>query len=656
MESLRDSDPRQVGKYTLLGRLGSGGMGDVYLGRSIGGRQVAVKVIRPDLARDRSFRTRFSREVEAARRVSGAFTAPVIDADPDAVLPWLVTGYVRGPSLADAVEQHGPLPVSTVLTLAAGLAEGLAAVHEAGVIHRDLKPSNVLLAEDGPRLIDFGISHAADFSQVTLTGVVIGTPGFMSPEQATGGVVGPTSDIFSLGAVLAFAVTGEGPYGSATPGVRQRRVLNAEPRLDNLPDELRPIVVRCLSTRPADRPTASQLLADLVMAHPRAADQSNWLPAGILPGSGQLPTKPPPTPPAPSAQEPPAREAGWEPTLTTTTPPPEEVVPPLASSAYRQPQREEQPPLAELPFPATGRPVWQEPPQSARPGPPPPWVPPPATDARPRKNKMRRRLWVIAVAAIAAAGTVIGLVVAAPWIPPPVLQPAGLVTSDRLPQSVEFAWSGPSSGPLPDRYEILRDGHEVSSVPGARTKFTDTGLSPGTTYHYTVIAVRGGTRSPTSSTLTVTTTTPPPADAVLNLSGTVSLLQTVGDFTEPLNGHSYERNVGDTWQETWSFAADCTKGPCNSTLSGDITGSQLSIPLSRNGLTYSGSVASSNSWSCKGTDVNSTLHVQVTGGHPRLVGGVWTLTSFTGTLVWDVDWGSACASFTPSFTTQVHSA
>lgn len=215
MEELQDDDPRQIGKYTLLGRLGSGGMGDVFLGRSLGGRLVAVKVIHPELAQDHDFRARFSREVEAARRVSGVFTAPVIDADPDARLPWLVTGYVNGPSLADAVEDHGPLPIPLVLALAAGLAEGLGAVHEAGVIHRDLKPSNVLLAQDGPRLIDFGISQAADFSHMTMTGIVLGTPGFMSPEQALGDPVGPPSDIFSLGAALAFAAIGEGPYGTA---------------------------------------------------------------------------------------------------------------------------------------------------------------------------------------------------------------------------------------------------------------------------------------------------------------------------------------------------------------------------------------------------------------------------------------------------------
>src|SRR5579863_2386099 len=166
-------------------------MGQVYYGRSLGGRHVAVKVIRADLARDDSFRARFAREVAAARRVSGAFTAPVIDADPDALVPWLVTGYVNGPSLAEAVQRHGPLPIFSVLTLAAGLAEGLGAVHAAGVIHRDLKPANVLLAEDGPRLIDFGISQAADFAQITSPTSVLGTPGFIAPELLQGGPVGP---------------------------------------------------------------------------------------------------------------------------------------------------------------------------------------------------------------------------------------------------------------------------------------------------------------------------------------------------------------------------------------------------------------------------------------------------------------------------------
>src|ERR1019366_4678226 len=211
---LQPGDPRKVGPYWLVGRLGSGGMGRVFLARSPGGRQVAVKVVRAELAEQADFRIRFAREVAAARTVSGLFTAPVVDADLDGPVPWLATAYVAGPSLADAVTNHGPLPVTSVLALAAGLAEGLGAIHAAGIVHRDLKPSNVLLAEDGPRIIDFGISRAAQASMLTGTGLVVGSPGFMSPEQAEGGDIGLPSDVFSLGAVLTFAATGEGPFGT----------------------------------------------------------------------------------------------------------------------------------------------------------------------------------------------------------------------------------------------------------------------------------------------------------------------------------------------------------------------------------------------------------------------------------------------------------
>jgi serine/threonine protein kinase len=282
LDELQAGDPQQVGGYTLLARLGSGGMGQVYFGRSAGGRHVAVKVIRPDLAKDRSFRLRFAREVEAARRVSGAFTAPVIDADPDASIPWLVTDYVHGPSLAEAVGEYGALPLFSVLALAARLAEGLSAVHAAGVIHRDLKPANVLLAEDGPRLIDFGISQAADFAQITSATSVLGTPGFIAPELITGELVKPSSDIFTMGAVLAYAATGELPFGGGPPDARTLRVLYVAPDLDHVPGELRPLVERCMDKDPANRPSAKQFLADLIAAHPDAADRGDWLPEAIL--------------------------------------------------------------------------------------------------------------------------------------------------------------------------------------------------------------------------------------------------------------------------------------------------------------------------------------------------------------------------------------
>jgi len=208
LAALQAGDPQRVGPYVLLGRLGSGGMGRVYLARSPGGRMVAVKVIRANLAEDAGFRARFAREVSAARKVGGLYTAQVVDADIDGPVPWLVTAYVPGTSLSDAVERHGPLPDSSVLALAAGLAEGLIAIHAAGVIHRDLKPSNVLLAQDGPRIIDFGISSAAEATALTGTGFMIGSPGFMSPEQAEGFTVGPASDIFSLAGVLIYAARG----------------------------------------------------------------------------------------------------------------------------------------------------------------------------------------------------------------------------------------------------------------------------------------------------------------------------------------------------------------------------------------------------------------------------------------------------------------
>jgi serine/threonine protein kinase len=282
LEELKAGDPPQIGPYQLLARLGIGGMGQVFLGRSPGGRLVAVKVIRAELAGDPGFRARFAREVASARRVSGLFTAPVVDADPSAPLPWQVTGYVNGPSLAEAVSRHGALPVASVLALAAGLAEGLGAVHAAGVVHRDLKPSNVLLAADGPRVIDFGISRAVDATDITRTGVVIGSPAFMSPEQAEAGVVGPASDVFSLGAVLAYAATGEGPFGRGAPTALLYRVVHGTPHLDQLPGPVRPLVERCLAKDPAQRPTAAQFLAELRAAHPSAADLTDWLPPSIL--------------------------------------------------------------------------------------------------------------------------------------------------------------------------------------------------------------------------------------------------------------------------------------------------------------------------------------------------------------------------------------
>ncbi|MEV5548762.1 serine/threonine-protein kinase [Streptomyces sp. NPDC052309] len=273
MDGLAPSDPREVGPYRLLGRLGSGGMGRVYLGRSPSGRRVAVKVVRNDIADDPGFRGRFRREVELAMRVGGYWTAAVVDADPDAPEPWIASEYIPGPSLHRRIADEGPLSAAEVRDLGAGLAEALASIHALNLVHRDLKPSNILLTDTGPRVIDFGISKALESSgtstALTHTGVVIGTPGFMSPEQATGAQVGTPSDVFSLGAVLAYAATGAEPFGTGTPVALLYRVVGEEPDLSAVPDELRDVIALCLTKDPALRPSPAALLALLTGAeHP----------------------------------------------------------------------------------------------------------------------------------------------------------------------------------------------------------------------------------------------------------------------------------------------------------------------------------------------------------------------------------------------------
>ena len=280
---LQPRDPRAIGPYRVLGQLGSGGMGQVFLGMSAGGRPIAVKVIRPGLAADPEFRARFRREVAAARKVSGLFTALVVDADLDGSMPWLATAYVAGPSLTEAVRQHGPLPPRTLLGLTAGLAEGLNAIHAAGVVHRDLKPSNVLLAEDGPRVIDFGISQAAETSMATGANLMIGSPGFMSPEQVLGYDIGTPSDMFSLGAVLTFAATGEGPFGSGSDAALMYRLVNSPPNLASVPGELRSLVGSCLAKHPGDRPSARELLAQAGAIQPAPG----WLAGSVISGFAQ---------------------------------------------------------------------------------------------------------------------------------------------------------------------------------------------------------------------------------------------------------------------------------------------------------------------------------------------------------------------------------
>ena len=314
MDELQSGDPRRIGPYWLEGRLGSGGMGRVYLGRSPGGRHVAIKVIRAELAENADFRARFAHEASAVRKVSGIFTAPVVDADLDGPIPWLATSYIAGPSLSDAIAERGPMPAALVLRLAAGLAEGLAAIHAAGVVHRDLKPTNVLLAEDGPRLIDFGISRSMETTSLTRTGMVVGSPGFMSPEQAEGRPIGPPSDVFSLGAVLTFAATGEGPFGEGSTVALLYRVVTSEPNTQGLPAEIRPVIERCLAKDERQRPTAAALLAQLSMADVVADPaRENTTRKSAMPGAARL---------APNGAPGVVPDPAYPPTQRAATPPP----------------------------------------------------------------------------------------------------------------------------------------------------------------------------------------------------------------------------------------------------------------------------------------------------------------------------------------------
>ena len=472
LEELQAGDPPQVGPYLLLGRLGAGGMGQVFLGRSPGGRLVAVKVIRAGLAGDPAFRARFAREVAAARKVSGVFTAAVVDADPLAALPWLVTSFVNGLSLAEAVADYGALPVDSVLALAAGLAEGLGAVHAAGVVHRDLKPSNVLLATDGPRLIDFGISRAVDATDLTRTGVVIGSPAFMSPEQVDGSAVGPASDVFSLGAVLVFAATGEGPFGTGSASALMYRVAHGAPRLDRLPGPVRPLAERCLLKDPGQRPTAAQFLAELRAAHPLAADLADWLPASVL--SAAASSHPATTGHAP---EPTAGDAASVPTFAGTDAdhrPGFALAEQQSADAVRSTQAgaREEPNVPPVPAAAVGsassRPRWP-----AEEAGSPVW---PARAAGTAARKRRRRRWAVpgiaAVVAFAVAGVGLAVVPRHSTASPPLRRATRLVTPAASCQASDMV-SGQT------RIMAWKSPQDVECVGYSASGFVFTNRAPG---------------------------------------------------------------------------------------------------------------------------------------------------------------------------------
>ncbi|MFE2267170.1 serine/threonine-protein kinase, partial [Streptomyces griseosporeus] len=401
MQALRATDPRRIGPYEVLGRLGAGGMGEVYLAASRAGLRAAVKVVRAEHAEDRTFRARFRHEVRAAQTVggTGTYTARVVDADTEAERPWMATEFVDGPNLRDAVLDGGPLPGDAVRALAGALGEALAAIHAKGMVHRDLKPSNILLAQDGPRVIDFGIVRALEATSLTRTGTVVGSVGYVSPEQIrNGGEVGPPSDVFSLGAVLAYASAGREPFGEGQDSVVLLRILTRDYDLTGVPDGIRALVEACFAEDPHKRPTpqrvvtavghTSSTLRDALRpgwygnpTAPPTAEPERWLPArdsgerlsGVeyvapltttdtpaparQPATAAAPALPGPSAPAPVPD--PHASAGQDPAAADTPATPAPAAPtPAVADASPSPTR---------PAPSPGTP---NPPQTPEPSPP----------------------------------------------------------------------------------------------------------------------------------------------------------------------------------------------------------------------------------------------------------------------------------------------
>jgi WD40 repeat protein len=368
MEHLKPGDPSRVGNYRLIGRLGEGGMGQVFLGLSPGGRQVAVKIIHPGYASGKQFRERFAREIESARRVGGFHTASVVDADPSADPPWMVTAFIQGPSLQQAVAEGGPFSLERVCRLGAGLAEGLAAIHACGLVHRDLKPSNVILADDGPRIIDFGISRAAEASPMTTAGMVVGTYSYMSPEQLRGDVAGPASDVFALGCTLAFAATGRITFGDDSIVTVVYRITTEPPDLSGVTEEhgFRDLVRDCLSKSAANRPSLATIMerlaetgtaAQAVLTDP-ATDYWRAEPASHPPAARSAP----PAPAAEPASRPAPEPASWPAAEPASRPAAEPASWPAAEPASWQAATEPPPRVAaaepaRYPYAATSGPA-----------------------------------------------------------------------------------------------------------------------------------------------------------------------------------------------------------------------------------------------------------------------------------------------------------
>ncbi|MGW4892214.1 serine/threonine-protein kinase [Kitasatospora sp. NPDC004240] len=554
-QPLQPEDPKEVGGYRLFARLGAGGMGRVYLSYTPGGRPVALKVVRPEFAEDGEFRRRFAQEVTNAQRIHGLYTAQVIDSgglDSDA--PWLVTAYVPGPSLQQVVRENGALPVRTVLLLMGGIAEALQAIHSVEVVHRDLKPANVLVAGDGPRVIDFGIARAADATALTGTGYRIGSPAFMSPEQAQGKPVSPATDVFALGALAAYVAGGAPPFGDGPDTAVLYRVVHEQPELERVPADLRELILRCLAKSAEDRPKPAEII-EIARNHPSVGGQlrfaDDWLPKQVnteitrrsdlpktpptpLPAAPTLPPTPAPTaPPAPAAPSVAPAQSGPMPTLQVAapvpaTPPPGFTPPPLGAYGAPQPATEAPtgpvlgtPPTVQYqqptydtpaPQPAYPQPTYDTPaPQPAyqQTGPLPTYdTPPPGpvvTDTAAEPEPKRRGVsWkvLLSVALVMALGGTVGGVVLMKQLGD------GDKKDDKpaaasSPQTTGQASQSAQPAPTPSQSSSSADGGSSPSAAATSPKSSKSATpSPGSTLRtpkYTVVYTDKALRAPSTS-------------------------------------------------------------------------------------------------------------------------------------------------------------
>ncbi|WP_279345532.1 serine/threonine-protein kinase [Streptomyces sp. AP-93] len=432
--ALSADDPHEIGGYRLHARLGSGGMGVVYLAHTPGGRPIALKAVRRELASDPEFRRRFAQEVASARRIHGLFTAQVIDSGVEDPTPWLATAYVSGPSLHEVVRRHGPLPARTVLLLLAGIAEALQAIHGAGVVHRDLKPANVLLAEDGPRVIDFGIARAADAAALTGTGLRIGTAAFMAPEQALGHPATPATDVFALGTLAAYVACGIAPFGNGPESSALYRVVHEHPDLTRVPHELYGLVSWCLAKQPEDRPQPAEVIAS-VRAHPLVCGMpeftDGWLPRPVREELGGAATGGDTAWPAPPP---------FQATRTATARPgPAGVTPAAPGPAFPGPA---------FPGPRTGSGAW---PDEQAPAPAP--LPAPASVPAPGPGRPARGRRLPLLATLIVAGTLLAGAGAVYYLDDPAgeaqVTGGGPVTGPTGPTASAPATAGPTPTSAP---------------------------------------------------------------------------------------------------------------------------------------------------------------------------------------------------------------